>query len=227
MKVISSPKPVLIEASKLSLNDEIMQYKPRDKNGKRLKNLLIKIITQGIDDFCVMNFDPSFTENERGIHFVKGENPAVNKSYNWWDAIAKSYCPERNSRLGCRSQYAAFLGIFIKKLMERGCTAKKAWQAVTKDSTNLQYYWTEPERMYDGFLEYTGSHQIYGFCDLTNTNKIVKEDEDETEGGYYHMGAFFGAYYHYTTLADMVHKGYWLLDDVYGGSVGWIVFDPE
>lgn len=219
-------RPILIEASKLSLKDDFLQYKPRDCNGKELKKLITKAIKNKIKDFYVMNLDPSFTNNEEGIRYVKGEKPALGKSYNWWKSVAKSYMPERNSRLGCKSQYAVFLGIFIKKMMEKGCSAKKAWQAVTMDSTNLEYYWESPRVEYDEFFEYTGSHEIFGFGDLINTEKIVEKDEDEQEDGFYCVG--YGSLHVYrNSLADIRHVGEHVADIEYGGEVGWVVFDAE
>ena len=42
---------VLIEASKLSRDDEFMQYKPKFDSEKELKDLLEVVIKKGIPDF--------------------------------------------------------------------------------------------------------------------------------------------------------------------------------
>lgn len=114
-------KPILIEASKLSLKDDFLQYKPRDRNGKELKKLITKAIKNGIKDF-----------------------------------------------------------------------------------------------------EYTGSHEIFGFCDLINTEKIIEKDEDEQEEGFYCAGC---ALLYGDSLASICHEQEHVSDMELGGEVGWVVFD--
>jgi len=210
---------ILIEAEKLSVKDTFMKYEPKTDEEKEAKKLISEAIKKKVKNFYRPKYDPSFTEDREGICFVSGKRPAVGKSYNWWHDVAKKYNPERNSRLGTRLQYGAFLGVFIKKLIEEGKTVKWAWNAVCNDSRELGHYWNSENAKHD--YETTGSRMICGIYDLANTYKILAEDEDS--GGLWLTGGHYRNSGCDRSLADLHHYRYRLYDGY--GSVGWIVLD--
>ena len=208
---------VLVEASKLSLRDEFMKHKPKTEREERFKKQLTDAIKKGIKDFWRPKYDPSFNEEQTGICHVEGKRPAVGKSYNWWNKVAKAFCPERHSRLGTKSEYVAFLGVLIKKLVESGWEVEDAWRAVCCDSRELGHYWNSPN--VKNAFEDTGSREICGFFDLANTCKILAEDEEA--GGFWLAGGYYRDDSCYCPLAALVHLNY--LDNGSNYGVGWLV----
>ena len=209
---------VLVEASKLSLNDKFMQHVPTTEREEDLKLLLTKAIQKGVKDFYRPKYDPSFNKDGTGVTFKAGERPAVGKSYNWWKEVAEKFMPERHSRLGTNSEYVAFQGVLIKKLVE-DCkwSVAKAWHAVCNDSKELGHYGNS-EGAKSSF-EDTGMREICGFFDLANTYKILAEDDS--------IGAFWlgGGHYAYDgddfSLADLDWDTDFINGNVFG--VGWFV----
>lgn len=67
---------------------------------------------------------------------MEGQKPAVGKSYNSWIEIVKNskWC------IGTKSQYIAFLGVLIKRIVDKGWTVDEAWKAVCSDSKKLGHY---------------------------------------------------------------------------------------
>ena len=63
---------VLVEASKLSLDDDFMNFKPRKKETKEFKKELSKEIKKGVKDFYRPKMDPSLTEDNQHIFFQAG-----------------------------------------------------------------------------------------------------------------------------------------------------------
>ena len=159
--------------------------------------------------------DPYFTAN--GIGYASGKKPAVGKSYNWWFDTAKKYDPSRNSRLGTRLEYGAFLGVLIKKLVEEGKSVEWAWNAVCNDSKELGHYWNSKNAKHD--FEPTGSRGICGFYDLANTYKILAEDEEV--GGFWLAGGSFNLGSSNDPLADLCL--YTNRSSDRSHSVGWLV----
>jgi len=207
---------VLIEASKLSMDDEFMQYQPKTAREKEFKDLLEDVIRNGIDDFWHPRIDPTLDEVEN-ICFKVGKKPAVGNSYNWWRENAKKFNPKRNSRLGTKSQYIAFLGVLIKALVAEGWPVSKAWDAVCDDSRQLGHYWNSENAKSD--FEPTGSREIVGFYDLANTCKLLAEDE-EAGGFWLASGSYLGD----SIGNSLVDLGYGY--DCDGGlnrGVGWLV----
>ena len=207
---------VLIEASKLCMDDEFMQYQPKTDREKMFKALLEEVIKKGIADFWRPRMDPTLDEVEN-ICFKIGKKPAVGNSYNWWRENAKKFNPMRKSRLGTKSQYIAFLGVFIKTLVAEGWTLDEAWNAVCNDSKKLGHYWNSENAKHD--FEPTGSRAIAGFYDLANTCKVLEDEEETIEfwlvGGSYRDGSY------YVPLADLGHRNFCNLNLNF--SVGWIV----
>lgn len=208
---------VKVEASSLSLTDPFMQYEGKSRKEKKLKSLLEEVIATGVPDFYRPKNDPSLTENDK-IRFTAGRKPAVGKSYFWWRLASRMVCFERNSRLGTKSQYIAFLGVLIKKLVENGMEVSSAWKAVCCDSIELGHYWnsTDAHTMLP-----TGTHEVCGFCDLANTRKILATDSGD--GPFWKVGGYFACNSSRFTLAEIEsHLGVSELQD---NAVGWIVFD--
>lgn len=208
---------VLVEASKLSMNDEFMQYVPETDEEREFKLMLANAIKSGLKDFRRPKYDPSFNEGEIGICYESGKAPAVGKSYNWWNQVAKKFKPECNSRLGTKTEYVAFLGVLIKKLVESGWSVEKAWDAVCNDSKELGHYWNSKNAK--SVFESTGCREICGFYDLANTCKIL----DEETGGFWVAGGGYNDNGNVNPLADLDHcTG--VGNDNYG-SVGLLVLD--
>lgn len=208
---------MLVEASKLSLNDSFMQYEPKTDEKREFKLLLEKAIKRGLKDFKRPKYDPSFCGD--GICYESGKAPAVGKSYNWWNQVAKKFKPEYNSRLGTKTEYVAFLGVLIKQLVESGWSVEEAWNAVCNDSKELGHYWNSENAKHD--FEPTGCREICGFYDLANCYKILAEDEEA--GGFWLAGGDYSDGSYDGPLADLDHN-HGRNDDYYY-SVGWLVLD--
>ena len=217
----------VVDASKLSLDDEFMKYDPlmcsddssRAKNmKKRIKNELETIIKSGIKDFYVPKIDPSFTK-ENSICFKPGVFPAVGASYNDWEKLAEDFCPERNSRLGTYKEYVAFIGVLLKRLVISGKSVERAWFEVCNDSKDIGNYkdFSRPGKN----LEPTMSRGVCGFYDLANVAKILAWDEKDecfriASGDYYSRSI-------YHPIAHSFKEKDRTLKDFF--SVGWIVLD--
>lgn len=216
---ISENDLILVEAEKLSMDDEFMKWEPQTRKEEATKEFITEAICSGVKNFYRPRYDPTFTDDGNNICFIKGEKPAVGKSYNWWDEVARSYSPERSSRLGTRLEYGAFLGVLIKKLVEEGKTVEWAWNAVCNDSKELGHYCDSENATEHCEFEPTGSRCICGFYDLANTFKILSEDIDGdycwlTGGCCLYKGSR-------VTLAGFGH-----IDPTCNDyrSVGWLVF---
>ena len=230
---------ILVEASKLSLNDEFMQYEPETDKEREFKLLLAKAIKSGLKDFKRPKCDPSFNDegviiyeygqdpesdpsfNDEGvICYEYGQDPARGKSYNWWNQVAKKFKPEYNSRLGTKTEYVAFIGVLIKQLVEMGWSIKKAWDAVCNDSKELGHYCNSKHARYQDY-ESTGCREICGFYDLANFCKILADDERSlgfwrASGGYWNNSCCF-------PLASLNYRID--PDSDYHDCVGWLVLD--
>ena len=210
---------VLVEAENLSMNDEFMKFEPQTAREEQTKYLIIDAINNETKNFYRPKYDPSFTDNGKGICFVPGKKPAVGKSYPWWRKIAHNFYPERNSRLGTKLEYGAFLGVLIKKLVEEGNSVKWAWNAVCNDSKELGHYWNSEDGKHE--LEATGSRCVCGFCDLANSYKVLERDSYsqciQLVGGSCNKFSFNSplAFYKYFNSRSVV----------FGYGVGWIVLE--
>jgi len=209
---------VLIEASKLSMDDEFMQHQPKTTKEQMLKSLLKYVIKKEIEDFWLPKMDPSLDRADN-IYFKAGEQPAVGKSYNWWFENAKKFNSKRKSRLGTMSEYIAFLGVLIRSFIAEGWSADEAWDAVCNDAKKLVHYCDSQNAKY--VLEPTGSRAIAGFYDLSNTNKILTEDEEF--GRFWLAGGYFYSSSDYGPLNVLLLNGY--SDYHLYHSVGWIVLE--
>ena len=206
-----------VEAESLSLDDEFMKHKPKTERERATKALVEVAIEKEVKNFYRPIMDPSFTKIGKNICYEKGRLPAIGKSYNWWKKVAEEYCPERNSRLGTRIEYGAFLGVLIKNLVADGKSISWAWNAVCNDSKDLGYYWNSENAKHK--VEPTGSRQICEYYDLANTCKILAEDDEA--GGFWLAGGSCYGFSDVCPLADLCH--YFNRSSDRNISVGWLV----
>ena len=219
-KLISEGKVVRIEASKLSLNDEIMKYNPTTDEEKAFKELLSEAIKSELKDFYRPVLDPSFNDYMTGICYEFGNKPAVGKSYYWWENTAKEFM--KNLRLGTRYEYVAFLGLLIKKLVESGWSISKSWRAVCTDSKELGHYWNSDNAKHE--YEDTGSREVCGFYDLANTSKILAEDKEAA--GFWLASGSYNTSSNFSPFAHLFHEFRNCCQySIINSSVGWFVLD--
>ena len=167
---------VLIEAESLSLEDGFMRYEPRTVSEKSTKELITKAINNRVKNFYKPIYAPSFSADRKGICFAAGKRPAVGKSYRWWADTARNYCPSRNSRLGTRLQYGAFVGVLIKQLVEEGQSVDWAWSTVCNNSRELDNYWNSED--FKVMCRRLSSRCICGYYDFAEYSKILANDEE-------------------------------------------------
>ena len=197
---------------------EIMAHEPTTEEEENLKELLVEAIEAEIENFYCTKIDPSFSEDGERIVFKVGKMPAVGKYYDWYEKAAKVFMPERNSRLGTKLQYVAFLGVLMQKLVEeKGMSVKDAWNAVCNDSKELGHYRDSKEAKHD--FEPTGSREICGFCDLANAYKILSWDDKDKV--FWLAGGSCVSYGDYYPLANLYNLDF--RDDGNNKSVGWLV----
>ena len=212
-----------VPASELRLDDDFMKHIPRTIEERHFKKLVESVIKNGLKDFWRPVCDPSLDDNGC-ICYEPGKMPAVGKSYNWWVENAKSFCTERGSRLGTKSEYVGFMATVIKDLIASGWNVSDAWYAVCNDSMELGHYRNSTNRKNE--FEYTGSREICGWCDLANTSKILETEDCYTVNTYFSGGSC----YHCSSI-PLASITLVLCDRnreaIY--SVGWIVVDscPE
>ena len=206
----------IVEASKLSLDDEFLKYEPETYQQKWLKEILTAEIKDGLKDFRRPAMDPSFKNGK--IVYEAGLMPVTGKSCYWWYENAKKFMPERNSRLGTKTQYVAFLGVLIKYLINKGYTVSQAWQAVCDDSKKMGHYLNSENAKHS--FEATGCRQIGLFYDLANTHKIL---------GNYDGSVFKFASGYYDNDSNYFALVFMLTEDnpdyCYDNAVGWLVLD--
>lgn len=183
----------IVRASTLSLKDSFLKHKPQTNQQKRLMASITAGIKAGLKDFRRPAIDPSF-DNDGNIIYKEGERPAVGKSPKYWISEAKKFMPEKNSRMGSRLQYDAFLCLLIKYLIEeKGYKVADAWEAVCDNSRGLGHY--RNSKNAKGEFEPTGSRKVWEFCDLANTCKIVTDENSafgfSLVGGGYGDGSIF------------------------------------
>ena len=207
---------VLVPASSLSLTDKFLRHEPQSERERVFKKLLTNVIKSGVSDFYRPKLDPS-VDREGNICYQAGLKPAVGKSYIWWEQQAKKFYPERKSRLGTKSEYIAFLGVLLKKLVESGWKVDAAWHAVCEDSKKFGHYWLSEDNLHD--IELTGSREICGYFDLSDTYKILADDEET--GGFWIAGGFVNINSRCNPIAALFH--YELRNFGYNFSVGWLV----
>ena len=206
---------ILVEASKLSLEDKFMQYEPKHRSEQKFKQLLIEVIKKGVKNFYRPKNDPSLKDDGFGITYKVGRCPAIGKTFKWWRNTAKMFNIARKSRLGTKSEYIAFLGVLIKGLVEEGWGIEEAWRAVCVNSKRLGHCrWA---RNAQNDFELTGSRENLGFCDLLNTYKLLADDIDT--GCFWIAGCTYNS--KFTNLSNLIFDYRFNYFDMF--SVGWIV----
>lgn len=209
-----------VPASKLRLDDEFMKYQPRKENAMKFKWEVERAIKGGLKDFWRPVCDPSF-DDDGCICYEIGKKPAVGQTYNWWEENAKKYSPESGSRLGTKSEYIAFLAVLIKELVASGKSAKWAWNAVCNDSEELGHYSDSVNSKQE--FEDTGSREICGFFDLSNTAKLLAVDKNngsiwKGSGTYDFPGDFSPLANLYPCSSNSRYRKFYR-------ACGWLVFD--
>lgn len=213
---------ILIEASKLGLEDDFMKYRP-GKDETRVKNfkeLLTQVIKKEVADFHRPKFDPSFANKQHTeICYVAGKKPAIGKPCDAWVEMAKKFCPERESKIMKKSEYIAFRGWLIKKLVENGWSKKKAWNAVCPDLKKIGHYWDSKNAKHD--FETIKSREILDLLyDLGSTCKLLIDDDDEGANKFCVAG---GDYFYDTNGDPLTALGYFN-DFDYCKGVGLLAF---
>lgn len=215
---------VLVEASKLSLDDEFMKHEPKTDPERIFKERVENAIKRGLKDFYRPKYDPSFSYRPKRLCYDSGKHPVVGGSYKWWAKVAKEVNPERNSRLGTETEYIAFLAVLIKKLVASGKSIERAWDNVCNSSYSLGNYRRNFEDK--AYLEMTGSNEICGVYDLSNTFKLFAADDNKdynfcVAGGCYLCDTANGIFALATmsTYKCSYHKSTSEL------TTGWIVLD--
>ena len=166
----------LVPASELSLSDDFLNYTPLTEEEECFMEEVKKVIRDGVSDFWRPIIDPSF-DIDGNICYEYGRKPAVGMAYEWWRKHAKEVCPERNSRLGTKSEYVAFLAVLIKELYASGWALERAWGAVCNDSKELGHY--KNSSFFECACEATCSREVLGWFDLANIGKFLTDDKEE------------------------------------------------
>lgn len=207
---------VLIDAKSLSYDDDFMKWEPTLYKERLAKELVNRAIWSKVKNFYCSIYSPSFDEIG-AIQFKPDQYPAVGKSYNEWKEMAKKYRPEFHSRIGSRAEYGAFLGVLIKKLVEKGMSVEDAWKSVCIDSKDLGHYSDSEGAMRS--IERTGSRCVCGFFDLSNVCKILSDDTGNkgfaVAGGNHNLSGFA------QPLAFVEHRHD--CDSQYSDAVGWVI----
>lgn len=206
----------VIEASKLSLDDEFLKHRPKTESQRKFKKALREAIKTGLYDFRKSKMDPS--EDEYGkICFKIRQKPALNHSCEWWYETALGINPAKNSRLGSEKEYIAFLGVIIKELVEKfNYSVDYAWETVCDQSKNIGYYRDTPGWSVN--YEKTGKH----WFDFANTQKILHKVTPFSK-----FKVASGSCFDYGDSKPLVYT-----EIVFNPSliieeyVGWIVMDP-
>lgn len=207
---------ILVDAESLSMEDEIMKYEPKTGRERSVKELIHKAISAGVKNFYRPKIDPSFTDDEKGFCFAAGKDPALGKSYNWWIAAIRNYSNDYSVKLGTRLQYGAFLGVYLKRLVEAGNSLEWSWNAVCNDSVELGHYWNSLRAKHT--FEPTGSREFCGFCDLANVYKILADDNGSNI--FWMAGGFYGSDSKLYPIADICRGN----TQSFGlSAVGWVV----
>ena len=208
----------LVQASMMSIKDNVFQYEPKTKKQKRFKDDLIEAIETGVKDFYRPIMDPSIKDGK--IIFKSGMPPAVRHSYDWWKDAAKNAETDMYSRLGTKNEYVIFLGCLMKELEFIGIEIDEIWSMICDDSTKLGHY-INSEGAKDE-LEKTGSRKVCKMLyDLANTFKIIQENPIEKTNGFYIASGSYQNSGEVYPLADITHV--YDKKAKFDQGVGWIV----
>ncbi len=217
-QLISQSKVKLIEVSKLSVDDKALKFEPTTMREAIFKERLENAITNGLNDFYKTVCDPTFIDEEQ-ISYELGCDPAIGRPFAWWEEQAKKL----GGHIATRSEYIAFLGVILKQLVESGLKIETAWNLICDDVKEL-FDSTGVKKNAVNVIEKTGSRgEVCGFYDLSNTYKLLKEDDEAGTGGFLlGSGKFFGIERNYSlsSLGKCYESNYKFQD-----AVGLIIFD--
>jgi len=224
MRIASNGKNILdmfrvVEASKLSLNDKFLQHNPKTERQAHDKEEIMKAIKVGLVDFRKPILDPSVDE-DGNIFFEAGNNPATGYSLNWWSEKAKELIPDKNSRVGEEAHHYAFIATLIKYLIdEEKYEIGDAWRAVCDNSIRMGHYWNSEDSKHT--FETTGKRPVGGWFDLSNTLKLLKDDDGTpllASGCYCYDSGHFPVSKVEKPMNPSPDAGY-------GYCVGWLICD--
>lgn len=128
-------------------------------------------------------FDPSHDGKE--IVFKKNSVPAVGHSFSWWKNEVNRMNPveSRSWKIGTNFQYIAFLVWLINSLVEAGWSTEDAVNAILDSRVFGRYghkvYTMKTDEWETKSLRLTGKHEICGIYDLTNTRKLICNNNRE------------------------------------------------
>lgn len=189
-KVSRKPIPddtfVLVEASKLSLEDDFMKFNPQTENQINFKNDLESAIKSGLKDFYRAKYGPyANVFGEIMFGYKSGVFLATGYSFNWWATANERYYSSYEIRLGTKNEYVAFLGDIIKKLVKYGCSIKNAWEIICDDTCNLNkirfnYNSKKEEREVEDLVECIRN--------LARNLRILAWDDEA--GGFWETGSY-------------------------------------
>lgn len=211
----------IVEASKLSLLDTFLKHNPETENQEKFYNEVVEIIKSKIKDFRVPIYDPSFEREKDNlkITFLTDAIPAMNISPYAWKNIALKIIPNKNSRLGSRKQYVAFLAVLIKLLIsEKNYSVSEAWKMVCDDSATLGHYHNSWSAKHG--TEPTGCRKVIFWYDLANTSKILFDDEEGKfllAAGNFNISSYKKPLYYFEIIEHVFAA--------HNYCVGWIVTD--
>lgn len=199
----------VVEASKLSLDDDFLKHEPQTEKQEKFKQRVIDAIKSGLSDFKAQCLDPSVDE-EGNIYYKPGSKPGVGYSSKWWNKNALKLIPGK-SRQGTTAEIIAFFAILIKKGLA-------TWEQICDHSEEIGHYWDSKDPKHD--FEETGSRLVGEFYDLGNTCKITK---NKKAGGFSLVGGCYlglGSNYPLTDVLDVDNPNY-----NFNVGVGWLVLD--
>ena len=189
-------------------NNSILDFQEAVEEVKKVK----------LNPFWRPIMDPSLEDNK--VLFKIGNNPATGYSFNWWrkKVLEMSSVDGKKWRLGIEYEYYAFLVWLINNLIDhRGWSAKKAIEGVVLNSKELGHYHDSENAK--GTLEPTGSREICGVFDLTNTLKILACNDEVN--GFWRAGGLYCYLGNKKPLADLNYSTD--VNESFNLCVGWLV----
>lgn len=195
IKLVTEPDEFECRINPFLLKRELLEHKPTTGYQERILKVYQKAKDEGkLYAFTCMTIDPSIKYGK--LVYKKGMTPAVGFSIKKWKKLLKKYNPSRNSRMMSETEYACRELFRIQRLVESGYEIEKAWEIVcdksVKDTFGLFWIWEEPKSAWriwgdkpEDFLTLvetlgkTGSSEVSGFCDLSNTLKLCKPDGND------------------------------------------------
>ncbi len=185
----------LVEASKLSLEDEILKHVPETARQRIFQEELITSINERLTDFYAQkrilliqkdNLNP--LHQIESIIAIPNSVPFFSPDpYELYDQ-ALNIIPGR-TRMGTKKESVAFLAILMKDLINiEGYSIENAWKAICDDSEKLGNFNRDEDHGFrygiDSHIDRTGQRCIAGkWYDLGNLKKVVVKDFETGKQG--------------------------------------------